>query len=131
MEGFEEVDDLIYKNDNFFELEIPTIKIGKFNLPISGGGYLRLFPYSIISLLLKEYSKKHNNFLLYVHPFELTDISLLFPKNISLKDRFRASVGRKGNLRKLEKVLVMLIKDGAEFKQIGQVVSSLADCEEY
>lgn len=124
LEDFEKIDDLIYKQEDFFEFEIPTFKFWKFNIPISGGGYLRLFPYQVISILIKKYLKKHNNFVFYLHPFELTEEKLPFPKDISIKDRFRASVGRKGNLKKLEKILKMLIKNGAEFYTFEQVMKN-------
>lgn len=119
---YDKIDDLIYVNDGFYELEIPTINIGKFNLPISGGGYLRLFPYLFIKFLLRKYSRDHNIFLLYIHPFELTNIELPFPGKIPFKDKFRASVGRQCNLKKLEKLLLRLIKEGAEFKTIGHAI---------
>jgi polysaccharide deacetylase family protein (PEP-CTERM system associated) len=117
--GYEKIDDLTYRNGEFLEFEIPTYKFGKYNIPISGGGYLRLLPYPIISNLIKKYFRKQNNFILYLHPFELTDISLPFPNNLPIKDKFRASIGRKGNLRKLEKVLLLLLKEGAEFSTLG------------
>lgn len=120
LRGFEKIDDLTYKNDNFIEFEIPTYKICKFNIPISGGGYLRFLPYRIIRYLIKKYIRKHDKFLLYLHPFELTDIDLPFPKDISIKDKFRASVGRKRNLRKLEKILLMLKGEGFKFITIEQ-----------
>lgn len=120
LDGFTKTEDLIYKNNDFLEFEIPTYKVGNFNIPISGGGYMRLLPYPILNYLLNKYFKKHKNFVLYLHPFELTDINLPFPKNISFKDKFRASVGRKGNLKKLRKVLEKLKRDGAEFKMFNE-----------
>src|SRR5699024_4971761 len=103
MSGFNKVDDLVYRKGNFFEYEIPTLKLGKYSLPISGGGYLRLFPYWILRFLIKMYSRQKRNFLLYLHPFELTDIKIPFSNEVSWKERFRASIGRKGNLKKLRK----------------------------
>lgn len=115
LNGFDKVEDLIYINDDFLEFEIPTYKIGKYNIPISGGGYLRLFPYVLNSFLIKKYLKENNNFILYLHPFELTDVDLPLDKNINMKNRLRAQVGRKKNLKKLEKILKMLLNKGAEF----------------
>lgn len=124
LSGFNKEEDLVYVNDKFYEFEVPTLDIGDFNLPISGGGYLRLFPYSLIKILLNKYYKKHDNLILYVHPFELTDTPLPFPKNVSFKDKFRATVGRRCNLKKLEKLLKMLIKKRAVFKTVEQGINS-------
>jgi polysaccharide deacetylase family protein (PEP-CTERM system associated) len=120
LSGFEKSDDLIYRKNGMYVFEIPTLEIIKMFIPISGGGYLRLFPFCLIKLLIKKYAKKHSNFLIYLHPFELTDIPLPFPKDISLGKRFRASIGRKGNLIKIEKLLLLLRGMGAEFYKINQ-----------
>ena len=61
------------------------------------------------------YARKHENFTLYVHPFELTDLSLPLPKGIGKVTRFRCLVGRRGNLKKLRKVIRWLKKRGARF----------------
>lgn len=120
LEGFEKLDDLVYKKDNFLEYEIPTLKIGKFNLPISGGGYLRLFPFWMLYIFIKMYEKQGSNFLLYLHPFELTKMNLFLSKEISRKERFRALVGRNGNLKKIRKVIQLLISMGTEFETLEQ-----------
>jgi polysaccharide deacetylase family protein (PEP-CTERM system associated) len=118
--GFEKIDDLVYRKGNFFEYEIPTLKMWKFSLPISGGGYLRLFPFWMLKILIKIYAKQHHNFLLYLHPFELTKIDLPFSKEVSWNDRFRASVGRKGNMKKIRKIIKLLNTMGAEFRTLEQ-----------
>ena len=42
------------------------------NLPISGGGYFRLLPYSVTSRLLRRVNNRFNQpFVFYVHPWEL------------------------------------------------------------
>jgi polysaccharide deacetylase family protein (PEP-CTERM system associated) len=124
LSGYEKVDDLIYVNDGFYEFEIPTLDMGKYNLPMSGGGYLRLFPLPLIKILLNKYGTEHDNFLLYIHPFELTNVKLPFQQEVHFKDKFRASVGRHSNLKKIEKILMELIKKGAEFRTMGQVVNT-------
>lgn len=116
--GFEKVDDLIYKKDDFFEYEIPTLKIGKYSIPISGGGYLRLLPIWIFRILIKKYSKQHSNFLLYLHPFELTNKKLSLPKELPWISQFRMLIGRKHNLKKIEKIIIILLQMGAEFQTL-------------
>jgi Predicted xylanase/chitin deacetylase len=118
--GFEKVDDLIYIENEFAEYETPTLNIGKYDLPFTGGGYLRLFPFWLIKIFIKRYIKQHHNILLYIHPFELTNIDLPFPKEVGLKNKFRASVGRKHNLKKLYRVIQLLKSLGAEFKTLDE-----------
>lgn len=118
--GFEQPDDLVYVDGGFSEYEIPTLDIGRFSLPISGGGYMRLFPFWLLKVLLGMYEKKHENFTIYVHPFELTARALPLPKTLNWKTRFRCLVGRKGNLKKLKKVIRYLKKRGARFETLEQ-----------
>lgn len=119
LHGFNKEEDLVYKKGSFIEYEIPTLRIGRFNIPISGGGYLRLLPYWLLKLLLINYKKQHSNIMLYLHPFELTSIDLPLPKNLSIKTKFRVLVGRKHNLRKFEKLILLLRHQGAEFRTLS------------
>jgi polysaccharide deacetylase family protein (PEP-CTERM system associated) len=118
LNGFEQIDDLVYRKDDFVEYEIPTLKFWKYNIPISGGGYLRLFPFFITKKLIRTYGKSYENFLIYVHPFELTDIKLPLPDNLGFKNKFRCLVGRKRNLKKIRKTIIYLKKQGAEFRTL-------------
>lgn len=113
--GFTRPEDLVYIQGDFSEYEIPTLDIRGYSIPISGGGYLRLFPFWLLRILLGMYAKKHENFTLYVHPFELTDLPLPLPKGLGKATRFRCLVGRRGNLKKLRRVIRWLKKRGARF----------------
>ena len=124
LNGFEKLDDLVYRKDNFFEYEIPTLKLGKYSLPISGGGYLRMFPFWMLKILIKKYAKQKNNFLLYLHPFELTPMDLPLPKDLGAKNKFRMSVGRKSNMKKIRKVIKLLKSMGSDFPTLEQDVKA-------
>ena len=115
LSGFEQAEDLVYVKDNFTEYEIPTLDIMGYSIPISGGGYLRLFPFWLLRILLGMYARRHENFTIYVHPFELTDVPLPLPKGLGKATAFRCLVGRRGNLKKLRKVIRWLKKRGARF----------------
>lgn len=113
--GFDRAGDLVYIQDDFTEYEIPTLEIMGYSIPISGGGYMRLFPFWLLRILLGLYAKKHENFTIYVHPFELTDMPLPLPKGLGKATTFRCLVGRRGNLKKLRRVIRWLKKRGARF----------------
>ncbi len=108
MSGYNREQSLVYSRNGFYEFEIPTLKILKYNIPISGGGYLRLFPLFLIKILFRLYWRKDENLLFYIHPFELTDIKIPFTPKTGFIKKFRASVGRKRNCRKLEKMIKWL-----------------------
>ena len=117
---FSEAEDLVHVLGDFSEYEIPTLDILGYSIPISGGGYLRLFPYPVMKLLLHLYEKKHDNCLLYVHPFELTNMPLPLPKELGFATRFRCLVGRRQNLKKLRRVIRLLKRKGARFTTLEQ-----------
>lgn len=119
---FQEIDDLVYKKDNFYEFEVPTYKILKRNIPISGGGYFRFLPLPIFKYLFKQYSKMRNNFVFYIHPFEVTNIQINLGEEVHLKDKFRFSYGRKNNLYKFEKFIVLCKKEGYIFDTFSNYI---------
>ena len=128
LRGFENKDDLIFCDGDFYEFEIPTLKVLKYSIPISGGGYLRLFPFFLLKLLIKKYELKHNNFLIYIHPFELTDVSLPLPEKLGASAKLRCLIGRRRNLEKLKKLIELLKSGGAEFKTLeGEREKILSD----
>ncbi len=58
--------------NNILEFPLSTFPIGKFTLPLSGGGYFRLFPYTMIKKGLKRINERENRpFIFYLHPWEL------------------------------------------------------------
>jgi polysaccharide deacetylase family protein (PEP-CTERM system associated) len=53
------------------EFPISTLKMGPVNVPITGGGYFRLLPYSLTRLALKAFARDGRPFVIYIHPWEL------------------------------------------------------------
>jgi hypothetical protein len=83
--------------------ELP-VTLGKFmgkNIIYSGGGYFRLFPYSLIKKLTKQ-NGEYN--MAYIHPRDL-DGGQPMLEGLPLTRRFKAYVGTKGAEAKLRKYL--------------------------
>lgn len=57
-------------NDTFFELPISNLKIKNKILPFGGGGYFRLYPFSLFKFGMKRVLKNDNAFVFYAHPWE-------------------------------------------------------------
>lgn len=77
------------------------------NLPVSGGGYFRLYPYGLSRFCLRLINRKERRpFMFYVHPWEVDPEQprLLFGSRVT---RFRHRVG----LRRTEGKLRRLIRD--------------------
>lgn len=83
------------------ELPISFAKVGGKNIIFSGGGYFRLFPYSLIKRLTKR-NTDYN--MAYIHPRDL-DSGQPVLEGLSKSRRFKAYVGTKGAEAKLRKYL--------------------------
>ena len=63
---------ILYKlSSSFFEFPISNLKIGGLNLPMGGGGYFRLFPFSVFRWGIRSILKKEKAYLFYMHPWEI------------------------------------------------------------
>lgn len=123
LDGYNKIEDLLFQKDGFYEFEIPTLKISKYNIPISGGGYFRLLPNFIYTQLFKKYSKKSTNFVFYIHPFELDPYQVHIP-DVSIATRFRYNVGRKKVLSQLEQLIVRVKKQGYSFLTMKDYIAT-------
>jgi polysaccharide deacetylase family protein (PEP-CTERM system associated) len=89
------------------EFPISTVQLLGMNLPISGGGYFRLFPYPIIKRGLKRINEvEQKPFIFYIHPWEI-DPDQPRINGLSLRSKFRHYV----NLDKTETKFKRLLKD--------------------
>jgi len=115
MSGFEQKSECLYAREKFTEFEMPTVDILGKKLPISGGGYLRIFPWWFVSFLIKRYLRKHDLFSIYIHPFEMS--SGIPPKVAELdnKTNFRFKYNIKSVPSKMEKLIELLKSEGYEF----------------
>jgi polysaccharide deacetylase family protein (PEP-CTERM system associated) len=68
------------------EFPLPTIHCGLFNLPATGGAYLRLLPFSLQRWALGRMRAKRRPFVLTVHPWELDPLQPRFP--VGLRTRW-------------------------------------------
>jgi polysaccharide deacetylase family protein (PEP-CTERM system associated) len=89
--------------------EIPptTLRLLNRNLPSSGGGYFRLFPYALSRWMLQQVNQRDAQpAIFYCHPWEI-DADQPRVKGISAKTRFRHYV----NIGRTERRLERLIQD--------------------
>ena len=52
MNGYDKLSDAVYQCGKFMEFEATTLSVLGKNIPISGGGYLRLFPWLLMKTLV-------------------------------------------------------------------------------
>lgn len=113
--GFNKIDSLVYEKDGLFEFETPTVPVMGKSIPISGGGYFRLFPFWLTQTMMNRYFKHEKNFVFYIHPFELSHEILNGINEAGLGNQFRFDVGRRNNRRKLDKFIDYVNGSGMTF----------------
>lgn len=100
-----------------WEFPLAIHRLGRWNLPISGGGYFRLFPFGISRRCLEKVNFAGRPFAFYIHPWEI-DPQQPRIRRASHMSRFRHYVNLKTTERKLEKLLARF-----RFGTISNVVS--------
>lgn len=86
------------------EFPLSTLRVRSYSLPISGGGYFRLFPYWFTRRALKRINQSEQiPFIFYLHPWEIDPDQ---PRvAASLLSRFRHYQGLRGCQARLETLL--------------------------
>ena len=122
MHGYEKLSEAVYRRGEFMEFEATTLSVLGKNIPISGGGYLRLFPWLLMKTLVSQYLKKNDLFVLYVHPFELSQLQVpAVPKSTSPLTKFRYSHGRKRVVDKITRLVDLLRSNGYSFSTFSEI----------
>nr|WP_309370653.1 XrtA system polysaccharide deacetylase [Nitrosomonas sp.] len=96
------------RGDNgVLELPVTTVRLWGRNLPAGGGGYFRLWPYTVSKWFIQRLNGVESHAaIFYFHPWEI-DVNQPRQKGISFKTRFRHYL----NLHRMEKRLRALIRD--------------------
>jgi polysaccharide deacetylase family protein (PEP-CTERM system associated) len=106
---------LKYKSIELKELPINYINILRKPIIFSGGGYFRLFPYSLI----KRWTAQSDYVMTYLHPRDF-DASQPVIQELSLTRKFKSYVGLKGAEKKLNQWLTDF-----QFIDIGTAVKMI------
>ena len=122
---FKKVTDTVYYGYGLYEF-VPMRKVvlGK-EILLSGGGYVRMLPRKEIMRVIKKHVEKHDGFLVYVHPFEISDDELPVPKNILAIQKAYVKYGRSEYLNRVEQIISYLIDNGYKFESMGEFVSKI------
>lgn len=123
LSGYEKVCRDIYRKDGFFVFETTTKRVFHKNLPISGGGYLRIFPWWVMRRLVKAHLQSENFYSIYLHPFELSHVKLVpFPSNAGFITKFRCQYRRHSVKKKLRNLINLLKAEQYEFTTFRSLV---------
>jgi polysaccharide deacetylase family protein (PEP-CTERM system associated) len=87
------------------EFPLTTFKIGGYRLPVSGGGYFRLFPYAFTRHALRQVNRRDRMpFIFYLHPWEVD------PEQPRIKASALSRFRHYNNLHRCQDRLASLLK---------------------
>lgn len=113
---FDRVTKDVYRRDGFYEFEVSSLPFMGRDIPVSGGGYLRIFPWISMKFLLRRYLHSNDLYFLYIHPFELSTMpGSCVPRGTSWATRCRFQRGRGSVKSKLEQLIILLKNEGFSF----------------
>jgi polysaccharide deacetylase family protein (PEP-CTERM system associated) len=106
----------IFCKNTFFEFQVSTLALLGRNIPVSGGGYIRLFPWLLMQRLIQSYLRSGGLYVLYIHPFELSPRpSPPLPPGTGAPTRMRFGLGRSSVPHKLRSLIRLLASNGYRF----------------
>jgi polysaccharide deacetylase family protein (PEP-CTERM system associated) len=125
--GFTQHSRNIFQRREFFEFQISTLPLASRNIPVSGGGYLRIFPWWLMRSLVLRYLAENEFYVLYIHPFELsTRPSPILPKGTNWRTRCRFQHGRSRVAQRLFSLIELLKANGFTFTTFAKLRATLA-----
>lgn len=92
------------QSGKMWEFPMSTVRLLRWNVPIAGGGYFRLYPLAFTSRMLASLNRNGCPFVFYVHPWEVDPDQPRLGVG-SLKSRFRHYVNLHSTHGKLDKLL--------------------------
>lgn len=87
-----------------WEMPMSVMELWRYRLPVAGGGYFRLYPYTVTRRAIAEMNAKERPAIVYLHPWEF-DPGQPRPAGIGKVTRFRHYSGIRDNLAKLARLL--------------------------
>lgn len=121
---WEKINKVVYKKDNFFRFSLNKEKFLGQNLVVSGGGYLRFAPFFVVKKRIKRIIERGDEYVLYVHPFELFGGKLPKIKGLTLHERFYIDFRRKSYKKHITEIIDLLIENGYKFLTMAEFVEN-------
>lgn len=125
---FKKITDTVYFGHGLYEfIPVRRVVLGK-EILLSGGGYVRLLPRREIMRTIKKHIESKDGYMMYLHPFEISEDELPVPSNILAIQKAYIKYGRKEYLDRVEQILSYLIDNKYTFSSMGEYISHISNC---
>lgn len=104
--GMPDAPRFVHRRDNgLIEIPVSTVRVGTRNLPGSGGGWFRLFPYPVSRWMIRRVNREDRQAaVFYMHPWEIDPAQPRIP-GIDARTRFRHYLNIHRTEQRLERLL--------------------------
>ena len=116
----------IFRHGDFYEFGLSRGKIFGKPFPISGGGYTRLGPWAFTKTVLRNYIRKNDFYVFYLHPFELTRQKIPSLRQLRSYDQYYIKQGIHTYGKRIERIIRLLKRHGYEFVTFERLVQLMA-----
>lgn len=122
MDGYKRVSNNVFEKDGFVEFQVSTYPVFGRQVPVAGGGYIRLLPWLVMRRLIEAFLEKNELYTLYIHPFETSPAATpATPSSTGWLTRQRFGRGRAAVPERL-RMLTQLLKDsGYKFTTFSEL----------
>ena len=122
---FKKITDTVYFGHNIYEfIPVRRVVLGK-EILLSGGGYVRMLPRKEIMRVIKKHIETHDGYMIYLHPFEISDDELPVPSNILSVQKAYIKYGRKEYLDRVKQIFSYLLDNNYTFQSMGDYVRNI------
>jgi len=111
-------------NGQIIELALPVERFGRLQLPISGGGYFRLYPGRLFRQLVRRALVRDGHYIMYLHSWEL-DPGMPRVKVPGFGSQFRHYNNLSRTLSRMRALIAMLESMNTEFVTMNEFVDGL------
>ncbi len=113
----------IYTKDGMTEFALSTQPLLGKDIAVSGGGWIRLLPWScVMKPLLRKYINSAQTYTLYIHPFELSKREMPKVPDTGILTNIRARRGLGKVDKRIEQLIGMLKKKDFEFVPFRDII---------
>jgi polysaccharide deacetylase family protein (PEP-CTERM system associated) len=129
LDGFETVYENIFRCHDFFEFQVSTQNFLNKNIPVSGGGYVRIFPWLIMKRLISKYLDNSELYVFYIHPFEFSTKAAPSVPGSSIANKLRFTQGLSTVPNKFNSLINLLKVKGFKFSTFTSLREELINAK--
>jgi polysaccharide deacetylase family protein (PEP-CTERM system associated) len=110
---------------DLIEIELPVERLGRLTVPVSGGGYFRLYPGALFRTLVRRSIERYGHYTMYLHSWEF-DAEQPRVRGAGMVGTFRHYNNLSRTLPRMRRLLEMLQAMEARFIAVGDFMEEVA-----